>query len=232
MVAIPAGTFIMGSPRGEPHRGSDEGPRRRVTIARPFAIGQFEVTFADWDACRAARGCGRRPSDNGWGRGRRPVINVSFNDIQIYLIWLSKVTGKRYRLPSEAEWEYAARAGTTTAYWWGQAIGANHAVCRSCGSRWDNRSTAPAGSFPPNPWGLFDTSGNVWEWVTDCYRDSYRGVPSNGRPLIGGSNCQFRVVRGGSWTRVPDRLRSANRLRRYATTRENYQGFRVARDLP
>ena len=153
MVVVPAGSFWMGSPRGEAGRDGDEGPRHEVRIAEPFAMGVYEVTFAQWDACAAAGGCGgRRPKDRGWGRGDRPVIFVSWDDAQAYVRWLSEKTGERYRLPSESEWEYAARAGTATRYWWGNGIGGGRANCDGCGSRWDNDRTAPVGSFAANPW--------------------------------------------------------------------------------
>ncbi|RMD68212.1 MAG: PEGA domain-containing protein, partial [Gammaproteobacteria bacterium] len=163
MVVIPPGRFLMGSPFDEEGRDSDEGPQHRVSIARPFAIGRYEVTFEEYDRFCEATGR-RRPDDNGWGRGKRPVINVSWHDAKAYARWLSKQTGKRYRLPSEAEWEYAARAGTSTRYWWGDRVGHGHANCDGCGSWWDGKETAPVGFFDPNPWGLYDTAGNVWEW--------------------------------------------------------------------
>ncbi len=232
MVVIPGGSFLMGSLAGERGRVKDEGPQHRVTVRR-FAMGKYELTFAQWDACAAAGGCSRRPGDEGWGRGNRPVIWVSWNDAKQYVAWLSRKTGKRYRLPSEAEWEYAARAGTRTAYWWGEAPGSGNAACKGCGSQWDNKKTAPVGSFRPNRFGLYDVSGNVWEWVEDCWHGSYAGAPVNGRPWTTGGNCRDRVMRGGSWYINPRYLRSAYRYsnepgNRYA----NLFGFRVARTLP
>ena len=150
MVEIPAGRLPDGF-----------GP------ARSLAVSRTEITFAEWDACGAAGACRKGRDDHHWGRGRRPVINVSWDDAVAYVHWLSAVAGKDYHLPSGAEWEYAARGGTTTAYWWGDAIGTGHANCRDCGSRWGGRSTAPVGSFPPNPFGLYDMNGNVWEWTSD-----------------------------------------------------------------
>jgi formylglycine-generating enzyme required for sulfatase activity len=177
MVVVPAGRFTMGSPSSEPGHSADEEPQHRVTIARRFAVGRFEVTFDEWDACAADGGCnGYKPSDEGWGRGRRPVINVSWDDAKAYVAWLSKKTGKSYRLLSAAEYEYATRAGTQTAYPWGNAIGTNNANCHACGSQWDARQTAPVGSFAANGFGLYDMVGNVREWTEDCYHDRYLGV--------------------------------------------------------
>ena len=162
----------MGSPTSEPGHSAEEGPQHPVTIARPFAVGRYEVTFDEWDACVAEGGCnGYKPSDEGWGRGRRPVINVSWDDAQAYVTWLSKKTGKSYRLLSGAEYEYAMRAGTQTVYPWGDTIGTNNANCHSCGSQWDAKQTAPVGSFAANGFGLYDMVGNVREWTEDCYHD-------------------------------------------------------------
>ncbi len=229
MVSIPTGQFSMGSPTTENGRYPDEGPQHSVTIPRAFAIGRDEVTFDDYD--RYAQASGKKlPADNGWGRGTRPVINVSWQDAQDYAAWLSRQTGQTYRLPSEAEWEYAARAGTTTAYWWGDALGKNHANGGGGGSVWDGKQTAPVGSFAANPWGLHDTAGNVWEWVADCWHDSYQGAPTDGSAWGGAANCD-RGVRGGSWINFPQILRSAFR-NWYRPDDSNYdQGFRLARAL-
>ena len=227
MVVVPEGSFMMGSTAGD----GDERPVHEVTIARPFAVGVHEVTFEGWDWCVSDGGCGGyRPDDEGWGRGKRPVINVSWNDAKAYVRWLSGRTGKRYRLPSEAEWEYVARAGTKAAYWWGYAIGRNRANCDGCGSRWDDEQTAPVGSFPANPFGLYDVHGNVWEWVEDCWNDSYHGAPSDGSAWESG-NCSRRVLRGGSWFINPGFLRSADRVRDTSGGRSDLIGFRVARTL-
>ena len=232
MVVVPAGRFSMGSPASEPARSADESPQHTVTIARRFAVARFEVTFDEWDACAADGGCnGYKPSDEGWGRGRRPVINVSWDDANAYAAWLSKKTRKRYRLLSEAEYEYAARGGTQTMYPWGNAIGTNKADCHSCGSQWDARQTAPVGSFAANGFRLYDMVGNVREWTQDCYHDSYSGAPADGSPWIAGANCYNRVVRGGSWLLAPDFLRSASRYWFTADYRLRYLGFRVARSL-
>ena len=197
MVVIPAGTFLMGSPENEKERFEDEVPQHEVTLEKPFALGKYPVTFEDYDRFAKAPERGK-PGDEGWGRGRRPVINVSWKDAAAYAEWLSEQTGKRYRLPSEAEWEYAARAGTTTAYWWGNEIGQNRANCDGCGSQWDNKQTAPVGSFKPNAFGLYDTAGNVWEWVQDCWNENYAGAPTDGSAWEEG-DCSQRVLRGGAW---------------------------------
>ena len=231
MVVVPAGSFMMGSPAHEDGRYDEEGPVHRVTIPAPFAVGKYEVTFAEWDACAVAEFCSEyRPDDEGWGRNRRPVINVSWREAIQYVQWLSHITGKHYRLLSEAEWEYAARAGSQTRYAWGDGIGSNRANCDGCGSRWDDKSTAPVGSFAANAFGLHDMLGNVGEWVEDCWNDSYAGAPSGGTAWVSG-NCRRRVVRGGSWDFLPWDLRSA--FRYWHTTGHRYfsDGFRVARTL-
>ena len=232
MVRIPPGSFIMGSPESEAGRSSDEGPQRKVTLTYPFEIGRYEVTFAQYDAF-ASDTQHPLPDDYGWGRGNQPVIKVSFNDAQAYVQWLAKKTGKKYRLPTEAEWEYVARAGTTTAYWWGEAIGQNNAVCVGCGSQWDAQQTAPVGSFKPNPFGVYDTAGNVWEWTQDCWHSNYDGAPTDGSAWLekNGGNCIRRVVRGGSWDGDPRGLRSAFRYGDDAGGSSNITGFRVARDF-
>ena len=230
MVVLPSGSFMMGSLSGEGF--SDERPRHRVRIGYRFAVGVYEVTFAQWDACVSAGGCGgHRPDDSGWGRGNRPVRSVSWDDAQLYVRWLSERTGARYRLLSESEWEYVARAGTTTRYHWGDEIGHNRANCNGCGSRWDDEKTAPVGSFSANAWGLYDVHGNVWEWVGDCWNDSYTGAPADGSAWARG-DCAKRVLRGGSWSLSPRSLRSAYRFRYSTGFRLNYFfGFRIARTL-
>ena len=230
MVVVPAGSFMMGSPAGELSRRDGEGPVHRVSISQPFAVGKHEVTFAEWDACVSAGGCGHRRDDFGWGRGTRPVINVSWTDAQSYVEWLSGETGARYRLLSESEWEYAARAGTTTRYWWGNEIGRNRANCDGCGSRWDFRETAPVGSFPSNGFGLHDMHGNVWEWVEDCWHDSYSGAPTDESAWTTG-DCSGRIHRGGAWSSGPWRLRSAVRSGTSTFNQNDNLGFRVARTL-
>ena len=162
---IPSGTFIMGSKSKYKH----EKPAHKVTIAKPFAIGIYEVTFDEWEACFKAGGCQKIPDDHNWGRGKRPVINITWQETKEYLAWLSKKTTQKYRLPSEAEWEYAARGGTTTEFSWGNEVGENNANCRDCKSKWSKKSSAPVGSFSPNPFGLYDVHGNEWEWMEDCW---------------------------------------------------------------
>ena len=230
MVVVPAGAFRMGCVSGQ-GCDDDERPVHRVTIGSPFAVGVYEVTFAEWDACVADGGCGRhRPDDVGWGRERRPVIRVSWKDAQAYVAWLTRESGAQYRLLSEAEWEYVARAGSETVYSWGDRIGKNRADCDGCGSRWDNERTAPVGSFRANAFGLHDVHGNVWEWVEDCRNDGYAGAPADGTAWEQGS-CHRRVVRGGSWVNFPWDLRSANRSGGTTGYRNSIIGFRVARGL-
>ena len=227
MVRISPGKFLMGSADS-----ADEKPQHEVIIAYAFEIGKYEVTFDEYDAFANATKR-QLPSDSAWGRGKRPVINVSFNDAQAYVQWLSNKTGKQYRLPSEAEWEYAARAGTQTAYWWGNDIGKNNAVCDGCGSQWDNKHTAPVGSFKPNAFGLYDTAGNVWEWTQDCWHKNYHNAPNNGSVWMdaNGGVCVRRVVRGGSWGDYPQGLRSAYRYWGNSVGALNVLGFRIARDF-
>ena len=228
MVVVPGGRFRMGDLSGD--GGSSKRPVHDVTIAAPFAVGRYEVTFAEWDACVAGGGCTYRPADSGWGRGTRPVIDVSWDDTQAYVRWLSRETGKPYRLLSEAEWEYVARAGSTTKYHWGNDVGTNKANCDGCGSRWDDKSTAPVGSFAANAFGLFDTAGNVWEWVEDCWNENYKGAPANGSAWTSG-NCDARVLRGGSWFDDPRVIRSAYRVWEDTGFRSYISGVRVARTL-
>jgi len=236
LVVVPAGSFMMGSPSGEQGRGNDEGPRHRVTIAEPIAVGVYEVTFAEWDACVAAGGCRYRPVDQGWGRGNRPVINVSWEDAQEYVQWLSRETGQDYRLLSEAAWEYAARAGTATPFHFGSTISTDQAnydgnYTYGSGRKGVYREqTTPVGSFPANKFGLHDVHGNVWEWVEDRWHDSYSGAPSDGSVWNAGNNSR-RVFRGGSWDYVPDSLRAAFRYGNEPDLRYYGLGFRVARTL-
>ena len=181
-----------------------EKPVHGVTIPQPFAVGVYEVTFAQWDACVAGGGCGGyRPKDRGWGRGERPVINMSWKDAKSYVAWLSREAGHEYRLLSEAEWEYAARAGTTTEYHWRNSFDS---------SRVNNGSqTVPVGGYAANAFGLHDMRGNVEEWAEDCWHKNYAGAPSDGAAWTGGGNCGLRVLRGGSWLSNPRGLRAAYR---------------------
>jgi formylglycine-generating enzyme required for sulfatase activity len=231
MIVVPRGRFLMGSPAGQ---GDDDArPQHEVTIAKPFAVAKFALTFDEWDACAAEGGCRRDVSDSGWGRGRRPVINVSWDDAQVYIKWLSGITGKPYRLLSEAEYEYAARAKSQTAYPWGDGIKLNGelmANCDGCGSQWDGEQTAPVGSFPANAFGLYDMVGNVWERTEDCWNPRYEGAPPDGSPWKTG-DCRLHVVRGGSWVDISAHLGSARRLKATANHRVNTLGFRVALTL-
>jgi formylglycine-generating enzyme required for sulfatase activity len=233
MVVVPAGSFTMGSTANEEGHQQHEEPRHVVTFSRPFAVGRFAVTFDEWDACVADGGChGYQPKDQQWGRGRRPVINVSWDDAQAYVAWLSRKTDKSYRLLSEAEREYAARAGTNTPYWWGNAISTTEA--NYFDGKWGGGSqhrTVPVDSFQPNPWGLYQVYGNVWEWVEDCYHDSYTGAPSDGSAWTS-EDCPLHVLRGGSWNFGSRYLRSASRSGGTAAQRIKILGFRVARTLP
>jgi formylglycine-generating enzyme required for sulfatase activity len=229
MIVVPAGKFMMGSPATEAGRFGNEGPQHKVTIARSFAVSKFDVTFAEWDSCVAVGGC-RPTDDGGYGRDTNPVVFVSWDEAQQYAVWLSRMTGRPYRLLTEAEWEYAARAGTTTAYWWGDEIGKGNANCLGCGSEWDARQPAPVGSFKPNAFGLYDMHGNVWQWVQDCYHTSYVGAPTDGSAWIG-EECSRHVVRGGSWSYPLQSIRAAYRFRGTPDWRYRNLGFRVGRTL-
>lgn len=231
MVVVLPRHFLMGSPESESERSKDEGPRRRVEFERVFALGRYEVTVEEYDKCVGARVC-RIRSDKS-GRGKQPIDNVNWEDGHAYARWLSKETGKRYRLPTEAEWEYAARAGSTTRYWWGEDVGSNRAHCIGCGSEWDRKQAAPVGSFAPNAFGLHDTVGNVWEWVQDCWHENYEDAPTDGSAWLeeNGGDCGLRVIRGGSWGLKPDRVRSAYRGRALRDGRGDFIGLRLALDL-
>ena len=230
LVVVPSGRFRMGCVSGRDCRDAEQ-PVHEVDVPL-FALGVYEVTFEEYDRFVQATGH-RRPTDRGWGRGGRPVIDVSWEDAEAYVAWLSRETGEAYRLPSESEWEYAARAGTTTRYSWGQDVGRNRANCAGCGGRWDDANrTAPAGSFAANGWGLHDMHGNVWEWVADCWHENYARAPRDGTAWTSGGNCSRRVLRGGSWSRSPVYLRSAYRNNHDAGARYvNSGGFRVSRTL-
>ena len=237
MVEVPAGSFLMGSPEGEEFRDEDESPLHSVEISRSFAVGKYGVTFSEWDACVSGGGCGHRPDDAGWGRGTRPVMGVSWDDAQSYVEWLSAETGERYRLLSESEWEYAARAGTRGPFHFGSTISTDQAnydgnYTYGSGRKGVYREeTVPVGSFPSNDFGLHDMHGNVWEWVEDCWHDSYASAPADGSAWTSGGDCSRRVLRGGSWYFEPWLLRSANRSRYFTGNRNHYYGFRVARTL-
>ena len=223
MVVLPPGSFQMGSADGRP----DERPVHQVTFATALAIGQREVTQREWDACVTAGACESRLGNA--ARGDDPVINLSWLDTQSYLAWLSGTTGQSYRLPSEAEWEYAARGGTTGAFWWGSSAGSDHANCAVCSAKSSGVPT-PAGSFPSNPFGLYDTAGNAAEWVQDCWNPDYAAASPDGKAAetLG---CAQRVVRGGSFVNDARYLRSASRYRYEATVPYYAHGFRVATEV-
>jgi formylglycine-generating enzyme required for sulfatase activity len=224
LVIVPAGDFDMGS-----KVKATEQPVHRVSIPKDFAIGRREVTFAEWDRCVAAGGCKFSPPDQGWGRGDRPVTDVSWDDAKEFIAWLSKTTGKAYRLPTEAEWEYAARGGSRTPFWWGKDVGTGHAQCAECGGS-DSGRTVPVGSFRPNAFGLYDAAGNAAEWVEDCWNPSYSSAPNDGSAWTSG-DCSLRVLRGGSFADKAAALRSSARFRYDEDVRYYANGFRVARDL-
>jgi formylglycine-generating enzyme required for sulfatase activity len=235
MVVVPAGEFIMGAPETEHSSDASERPQRRVGFANRFAVGRFAVTFAEWDACVAHGGCKNyRPSDRGWGRGRQPVINLWWEDARAYVAWISERTGRQYRLLSEAEREYVTRAGTTTPFWWGDSISTEQAnydghFTYGCGRKGAFRQrTVRVDSFDPNPWGLYQVHGNVYEWVEDCWNPAYDGAPTNGSAWVTG-NCERRVMRGGSWQFAPWHLRSASRGAVATAADFRVVGFRVGR---
>ncbi|MEE9302764.1 MAG: formylglycine-generating enzyme family protein [Thiotrichaceae bacterium] len=237
MIALPAGEFLMGSPENEPERrASSESPQHKVKL-KAFAISQTEITFDQYD--RFVEATKReKPNDEGWGRGDRPVINVSWNDATAYTKWLSGQTGQTYRLPSEAEWEYAARAGTNTPFSTGDCIHTDLAnydgnySYNDCGAKTGEyrEQTTPVTELPPNLWGLFGVHGNVWEWVEDCWHDNYEGAPKDGS-VWQEASCDRRVVRGGGWLSIPQDIRSANRFRFYPDEASFSTGFRIARAL-
>lgn len=229
MVRIPPGKFLMGSPKNELGRNSNENPQHEVTIAYAFEISKYEVTGDEYDAF--AQATNRKLLELSRGRGKWPV-KATFNDAQAYVQWLSQQTGKKYRLPTEAEWEYAARAGTQTAYWWGNDIGKNNAVCNGCDSQGDDKFGAPVGSLQPNAFGLYDTAGNVPEWTQDCWHYDYLNAPNDGSAWLveNGGDCTARVVRGGDgWDSDPKYLRSAFRRSEISNSVYSNAGVRIAR---
>jgi len=226
MVIVPAGSFMMGSLENEEFHQTDQSPQHLVTFSQPFAVGRFTITFSEWDACVADAGCNHhRPEDRGWGRGRRPVINVNWNDAKSYVAWLSRRTGKPYRLLSEAEREYVTRAGTTTPFWWGSSISPSQANYGA------NQSTVTVDSFQPNPWGLYQVHGNVYDWLEDCYHETYNGAPSDGSAWTSG-DCKYRVLRGGSGGSDSRYLAAVQRARNVPDDRfVSTAGFRIGRTL-
>lgn len=225
MIAIPAGSFTMGNNTGDP----SERPPHHVAIGAPFAIGKYEVTFEQWNACVAANACPRLSSENNAGKNA-PARDISWDDAQLYVKWLTKTTGKPYRLPTEAEWEYADRAGTTTQYWWGDQMRKGDANCKGCGDPWHQEGPENVGSFAPNPYGLYDMNGSVWEWVSDCWHSSYKGAPVDGR-VWDEPNCDMRVIRGGSWREGADYMLTSTRFKYSGSVRQSQDGVRVVKDL-
>lgn len=237
MVVVPAGEFIMGAPPTEEDSEENERPQHTVTFAGSFAVGRFAVTFDEWDACTADGGCrGHRPPDRGWGRGRRPAINLWWEDAKSFVKWLSDKTGKPYRLLTEAEREYVTRAGTTSPFWWGTLLSADranydgtHMYPLNGGVKGEYRGkTLPVDSFDPNPWGLYQVHGNVYEWVEDCWHPNYLGAPSDGSARTT-PDCNRHVVRGGSWNFPSWHLRSASRGEVATAVQLLPVGLRVAR---
>ena len=224
MVQVPAGSFTMGSASGD----ASERPSHKVTLAKPFALGMYEVTVAEWRACIRGGGCSDIPGMAS-ASDRTPAHNLHWQDAAAYTAWLSARTGHRYRLPSEAEWEYAAAARTGGRFWWGDAAGVANANCQTCGGDYQRAMPAPVGSFRPNPFGLHDMNGSIAEWVADCWNSTYKGAPSDGGAWLQG-DCRKRVLRGGSWRNDADELTTTSRLSYDADVRYPGNGLRVARD--
>lgn len=225
MVVVPGGSFEMGSLATEPGHLDNEGPHHRVTIAKPFAIAKFTVTFDEWEACAAYGDCNPGISDSGYGRGRNPVINITWDDARQYVEWLARTTGKPYRLLTEAEWEYAARAGKDV------SADDQASIDRQAWYRVNSGGRPhPVGERDANPWGLEDIFGNVWQWTADCFHDNYEGAPTDGAAWTSGP-CNYRVLRGGSWYAAPQYLRVAVREYRASDNRSDNRGLRVARSI-
>jgi formylglycine-generating enzyme required for sulfatase activity len=225
MVALPGGSFVMGS-----NTDRTEQPRHAASV-RSFAIGKYEVTEAEWAACAGDGGCSYKPAQPGGAPGRRPISNLSWDDATQYIQWLQRVTGRAYRMPTEAEWEYAARAGTTTRYPWGDRMEAGKVDCNGCGGTFDRRHVPTTGDWPPNQWGLHDMLGGVAEWVEDCWHSSYQGAPADGSPWYGAA-CQAHVLRGGSRQNSPPDVTPSARNFYDTGVRYPANGMRVALTLP
>lgn len=225
MVALPAGSFVMGDKQGD----GTERPAHSVSIARPFAIGKYEVTVGQWNECVKVGACEYTPEKAG-NDPDMPVRDLSWADAQQYVAWLSEQTGETYRLPTEAEWEYAARGGTRTRYWWGDGFVAGKVHCKNCGGQWDRKTPSRVGSSESNPFGLYDMNGGVWEWVSDCWHKNYRGAPKDGSTWDM-KNCRSRVLRGGSWRNDSSYMHSASRFKYDADVRYLVNGFRVAKTI-
>ena len=225
MLALPAGNFTMGASRGD----RSEKPAHKVSINKPFAIGKYEVTVAQWNECHTAGACSYKPDFD--PQENSPIRDISWSDAREYTKWLSTVTQKPYRLPTEAEWEYAARGGTDTTYWWGNEVGTGQADCKNCGGKWNKKSPAAVDAFPANPFGLYGTSGGVWEWVADCWHKTYKGAPKDGTAWSR-NDCRENVIRGGAWRNDASYIHSASRFKYDTHVRYLLNGFRVARTLP
>jgi formylglycine-generating enzyme required for sulfatase activity len=226
MMRLEGGMSVRGDLQGD--GDFDESPPTEIEIGE-FAIGVYEVTFDEYDRFCASTGCSL-PDDQGWGRGRRPVVNVTWDMAKAFTAWLSDQTGNRYRLPTDAEWEYAARGGTQSRFWWGDETGVARSNCAECGSLWDGEKTSHVGRFNPNPFGLHDTAGNVFEWVADCWSNDFSQAPQDGSALEK-PDCGVRVIRGGAWSFPQREVRSANRWRNFQSRRSDDTGFRVVREL-
>jgi formylglycine-generating enzyme required for sulfatase activity len=224
LVLYPA-SFTMGNNKSDP----SERPTHRVSIKAPFALGKFEVTVGQWNACVEASVCPSIPT-SAEAADNLPMRDVSWDEAQLYLKWLSTVSGKEFRLPSEAEWEYAARGGTTTRFWWGESMRGGNTSCRNCGLPWNADGPPPAGSFLANPYGFFDLNGSVWEWVADCWHSSYQGAPRDGSAWAE-PGCPSRVIRGGSWREDESYMLPTTRFKYDASVRQSQNGFRAARSL-
>ena len=225
LIAVNPGAFTMGNNTDDP----SEKPAHHVTIGHPFALAKYPVTVTQWKACVSAGACPQLSNDNNMGPNT-PVRDVSWDDAQQYLKWLTKISGKSYRLPTEAEWEYAARGGTATRYWWGDTMKKGNANCKDCGDPWRPDAPADVGTFAANPYGFYDMNGGVWEWVSDCWHSSFKNAPADGRswddPM-----CEARVIRGGSWKDDASYMLSSTRFKYDGSVRYSENGFRVARDM-
>lgn len=236
LIVVPPGTFVRGSPADESGRHESEGPEEEVTIPMPFAVGRYAVTFDEWDAYANRAKLGRSPSDESWGRHRRPVINISWEDAKAYIAWLSEATGRSYRFLSETEFEYVSRAGRRTPYWWGDTVSTADANYNGRPEHNQpfhgiNRGrTLKVNSFRPNPWGLYQVHGNVWQWTEDAWQRDYRKVPQDGTAWTGGDTSR-RVLRGGSWMHSAEYLRAAARHEAMIDVCSHTIGLRVARSL-
>jgi formylglycine-generating enzyme required for sulfatase activity len=225
LVAVTPGNFMMGIDTDDP----SERPVHRVTISHGYALSKYAVTVGQWNACVSAGGCPHLSNENN-AAPNAPVRDLSWDDAQQYVRWLTKISGKPYRLPTEAEWEYAARGGTATRYWWGNDMRKGTANCKDCGPPWRVDAPDDVGSFPANPYGLYDMAGGVWEWVSDCWHNSYKNAPNDGSTWDE-PNCETRVIRGGSWRDGSGYMLSATRFKYDSSVRYNANGFRVARDV-